>query len=103
MIAWGLQDPQLQEWYITNQERINAMEFSEYMNELQDVWLPSDWERTARTKILSTPQGDRIFWEWALEMQNLNARLLGTLSHLRESALCNQLEPNRNLDLAEAC
>ncbi len=48
-------------------------------------------------------QGDQKFWDWALELQNLNVQLLGTTSHMWEGAIHNLLEANRNLDLTESC
>lgn len=102
-VAWSFQDPQMQEWYIVNQEQIDAMEFPDYMNELRKVWLPSDWEQTAQAKVLSTLQGDRVFWEWVMEIQNLKAHLRGTASHLSERMIHHQLEANHNPKLVEAC
>lgn len=102
-IVWGIQDPQIQSWYITNQTRIDVMSFRRYIVELKRVWLPSDWERTTRAKVLSTQQGDKIFWEWAVELQGSNVLLQGTQSHLTEDAIQNQIEANCNPELSEIC
>ncbi len=77
-IAWGFQDPHIQKWYITNQARIGVMDFAEYMGEMHNVWLPSDWARKAWAQILSAHQGDWKFWDWALEPQNKNTWAVGT-------------------------
>lgn len=34
-ITWGIQDPWIQNWYLMNHERINAMSFRRYMLELR--------------------------------------------------------------------
>ncbi len=93
-IAWGIQDPHIQSWYMANQEQINNMSFSRYMAELCQVWLPSDWERTLRGKVLSTKQGEQTFWEWVVDIQNVNMLLQGIASYLSKDAIHNQIEAN---------
>lgn len=56
-----------------------------------------------QAKVLSTPQGDKAFWDWAVEIQSNNVLLQGTTSYLNEDALWNQIEANRWLKLSEAC
>lgn len=102
-ITWGIQDPRMQDWYMTNQARIDAMSFCRYLVELKRVWLPSDWERTTRAKVLSTQQGDKKFWEWVVDLQGTNLLLQGTQSYLMEDTLLNQIEANRHLELSDIC
>lgn len=102
-IAWSIQDPWVQNWYITHQRRIDEMDFLTYMEELQRVWLPTDWERTIHARVLATSQGDRNFWDWAVELQSTNTLLFSTASHLNEDAMRNQLEASRNTELTEMC
>lgn len=33
-VAWGIQDPQVQNWYIANQFQIDMMDFDTYMGKL---------------------------------------------------------------------
>ncbi len=53
--------------------------------------------------MLSTQQGEKIFWEWVVDLQGTNVLLQGTQSHLSEDAIGNQIEANRHPDLSEIC
>lgn len=81
-IAWGVQDPRIQNWYNANQARINALEFDKYIEELKTMWLPADWEASISARVWSLQQRDQIFWEWVVEVQGTNTLLLGTPSFL---------------------
>ncbi|KAG1811897.1 uncharacterized protein BJ212DRAFT_1483600 [Suillus subaureus] len=83
-VAWGMQDPHIQDWYITNQEEIDVMMFKEYMAEVCSVWLPIGWADTVRRKMLASRQGQRAFSEWAIDVQSQNTLLRGMASHLPE-------------------
>ncbi|KAG2340780.1 hypothetical protein BDR05DRAFT_1002179 [Suillus weaverae] len=99
-VAWGMQDPQIQDWYITNQERIDLMTFREYMAEVHTVWLPIGWADTVQRKMLASMQGQRAFSEWAIDMQSQNTLLRGTTSHLADINILYHLESHMNIDLA---
>ncbi|KAG8218243.1 hypothetical protein J3R82DRAFT_3842 [Butyriboletus roseoflavus] len=45
-IAWNLQDPYIQDWYINDADCLNALSFNEFIKEICKVWLPSDWDAT---------------------------------------------------------
>lgn len=92
----------MQSWYMANQVRINMMTFKEYINELRNVWLPSEWEALTRSQVLASQQGGKPFWEWAIEMQGTNALLMGTQSQLSEAALRNQLKAGQHPDLSNS-
>lgn len=42
-VAMAFQDLCIQNWYMTNETRINVMTFKGYMAELCQVWLLSEW------------------------------------------------------------
>ncbi|KAG1815135.1 uncharacterized protein BJ212DRAFT_1481671 [Suillus subaureus] len=79
MIAFRMLDPHLHTWYLT-------------------WWIALDAGTFAK-KVLGSQQGSRIFYKWALELQNQNALLYGNTAHLMDTQLCNQLEANICKDL----
>ncbi|KAG1873487.1 hypothetical protein C8R48DRAFT_746187 [Suillus tomentosus] len=99
-IAWGMQDPRIQDWYLTNQEEMDLMTFKEYMAEVRRVWLPSGWADIVRRKMLASMQGQRPFSEWAIEVQSQNTLLRGTASHLTDVNVLYHLESHMNVELA---
>ncbi|KAG2752641.1 hypothetical protein P692DRAFT_20724843 [Suillus brevipes Sb2] len=74
-VAWGMQEPVIQDWYVTNRERIDKLTFAEYMSEVRDYWLPSGWSDIVRRKMLASTQGQRAFNEWAVDVQRQNSTL----------------------------
>ncbi|KAG2095734.1 uncharacterized protein F5147DRAFT_778632 [Suillus discolor] len=98
-VAWGMQEPSVQEWYLNDQERMDELTFGEYMDEVRAYWLPSDWADTMRQKLLSSCQENKVFSDWAIEVQSLNALLRNTTSHLTELNLRYHLEAHMNADL----
>lgn len=98
-VAWGMQEPTVQEWYIVDQERLDKLTFDAYMAEVRAYWLPTDWADTTRQKMLSSFQGNKTFNDWAIEIQGQNALLRGTPSHMTELALRHHLEAHMQPDL----
>ncbi|KAG1841699.1 hypothetical protein DFJ58DRAFT_610860, partial [Suillus subalutaceus] len=99
-VAWGLQEPRIQDWYMTNQDEIDLMTFKEYMAEVREIWLPIGWADTIRRKMLASTQGQRAFSEWAIDVQSQNTLLRGTPSHLADVNILYHLESHMNIDLA---
>lgn len=98
-VAWGMQEPLIQDWYLNDQERMDELTFTEYMAEVRAYWLPMDWADDTRQELLSSFQGNKSFSEWAVEVQNLNALLRGTDSHLTELNIRYHLEAHMQPDL----
>ncbi|KAG2129139.1 hypothetical protein DEU56DRAFT_741575, partial [Suillus clintonianus] len=94
MIAFGMLDPRLHTWYLTQRATLDAGTFQNYMKALRDAWLESHWANKLRKKVLGSRQGTRPFYEWALDVQNQNALLYGNPTYLDETQLRNQLEAN---------
>ncbi|KIK36766.1 hypothetical protein CY34DRAFT_32780, partial [Suillus luteus UH-Slu-Lm8-n1] len=92
MIASGMKDPRLRTWYLTQRATLDAGTFSEYMEALRNAWLECHWASKLRKKVLGSQQGTRAFYEWALDIQSLNALLYGNPSHLSDIQLRDQLE-----------
>ncbi|KAG1854083.1 hypothetical protein C8R48DRAFT_610217 [Suillus tomentosus] len=47
-VAWGMQEPPVQEWYLNDQDRLNRLTLEAYMKEVRAYWLPSDWADVTR-------------------------------------------------------
>ncbi|KIK36858.1 hypothetical protein CY34DRAFT_93677, partial [Suillus luteus UH-Slu-Lm8-n1] len=99
-VAWGMQDPRIQDWYLVNRKEIDELTFDEYMAEVRRVWLPTGWADTVRRKMLASTQGQRSFMEWAIDVQSQNTILRGTPSHLADANILYHLEAHLNADLA---
>lgn len=102
-VAWGMLDPRLQDWYMTNRAALDAMSFADYMKDFRTNWLDSDWAAQVRKKLLSSAQGTRPFTEWAAELQSTNALLTGETCYFSKTLMRNQLEANMNDDLSADC
>ncbi|KIK38836.1 hypothetical protein CY34DRAFT_90294, partial [Suillus luteus UH-Slu-Lm8-n1] len=98
-VAWGMQEPSIQDWYINDQERMDKLSFDKYMKEVRAYWLPTDWADITRQKLLSSCQDSKAFSDWAVEVQRLNSLLRGTESHLTELNLRYHLEVHMQPDL----
>ncbi|KAG1775492.1 hypothetical protein EV702DRAFT_972901, partial [Suillus placidus] len=94
MIASGMTDPRLRTWYLTQRATLDAGTFAEYMTALRSAWLESHWATKLRKKVLGSQQGSRVFYEWALDIQSLNALLYRNPTHLSDVQLRSQLEAN---------
>ncbi|KIK36119.1 hypothetical protein CY34DRAFT_95004, partial [Suillus luteus UH-Slu-Lm8-n1] len=95
-VAWGMQEPIIQDWYLNDQDRFNSLSFADYIKEVRDYWLPSDWENTVRQNMLSSTQGQRSFIEWAVEIQSKNTLLRDTESYFTDVYLKYHLESHMN-------
>ncbi|KAG2347974.1 hypothetical protein BDR05DRAFT_996297 [Suillus weaverae] len=75
-VAWGMQDPIIQDWYLNDQEHMDKLTFKEYLAE-----------------------GQYPFKEWAVKIQSQNTLLRGTTSHLDDVNLLYHLKLHMNSDL----
>ncbi|KAG1756884.1 uncharacterized protein EDB91DRAFT_1262498 [Suillus paluster] len=74
-------DPHLRTWYLTQRAILDAGTFADYMTALRSAWLESHWAMKLCKKVLGSQQGNCAFYEWALDLQNLNALLYGNPTH----------------------
>ncbi|KAH7903811.1 hypothetical protein BJ138DRAFT_1020039, partial [Hygrophoropsis aurantiaca] len=102
-IVWGMRDARLADWYLTNKVVIDALTFAEYMVLLRDKWLEANWQSRIRQKLLSSRQNNRRFYEWAVELQSINAILRDDPAHLSNAQLRFHLEANMHPSLHEEC
>ena len=94
-----LQDLSIADWLDTNEERLKALEFSAFMDQLRERALEKDWDRKIYMSILSSKQGERTFHEWAYELQTRNALLRGSPYHFNEKAFRDRLQINMDPSL----
>ncbi|KAG1793834.1 uncharacterized protein HD556DRAFT_1191829, partial [Suillus plorans] len=99
-VAWGMQEPIIQDWYLNDQDRFNKLSFADYIKEVRAYWLPADWADSVRQKMLSSTQGQKPFNEWAVEVQSKNTLLRDSTSHLNDTNLKYHLESHMHPDLA---
>ena len=100
-VAEGMFEPRLISWYQADQTRIDALSLADYIKELSALVLDKNWAHDILEKILSSKQGNRVFIDWKIEVENLNAILLtSSPTHaLSTSALKLQLQSNLHPDL----
>ena len=102
-VAWGMHDPRLQDWYLTEQEEIDELSFADYMSQLREKWLEADWQSKVQNRLLGTPQGVQNFYEWVIKLQSVNALLRDDPSHLSLQQLRYQIEAMMNDNLWANC
>ena len=100
-VAEAMLEPRLIAWYQAGQARIDALTLNQYLEELSKLVLEKNWAHKIRDTTISSKQGDRLFIDWKIELENLNAILTtSSPSHaLSENGLKVQLEANLNTEL----
>lgn len=100
-VAEAILEPRLIGWYQADQGRIDLLSLDDYLKELASLVLDKNWAHDIQEQILSSRQGDRVFIDWKIEVENLNAILMtSTPSYaLSRASLKNQLHANLNPDL----
>ena len=100
-VAEAMLEPRLVAWYQAGQSRIDALSLEKYLEELAQLVLEKNWAHKIRDMIISAKQGDRPFFDWKIEMENLNAILTtSSPSHaLTPEGLMIQLAANLNTEL----
>ena len=99
-VAWGLHDPRIQQWYAIDAGCLNILDFTSFMAELRNYWLPTDWAADLRLKMLSSHQGSHPFHEWVIDVQTQNTMLANHDGHMNDQGLRFHFEANMNKDLA---
>ena len=94
-------EPYLIAWYQANQSHIDGLTLNAYLLELSQLVLERNWVHNILKTILSSSQGNRVFIDWKIEMENLNT-ILATLAPaqaLTKVQLKVQLQSNLHPDL----
>ena len=100
-VAEGMFEPCLVVWYQADQFQIDALTLDQYLAELTQLALKRNWAHTILETILSSFQGDCIFMDWKIEVENLNAILTTSVpaKALTKVQLKVQLQSNLHPDL----
>jgi len=71
-IITAFKDPLVRDWITSNRETLVKLTFDEFMKQLRDMFLPTDWEENVRTQILGSkmPRNERfILWAQGYKQQ----------------------------------
>jgi hypothetical protein len=100
-VAEGMFEPCLVAWYQANQTWIDLLSLNGYLLELSQLILEKNWAHDILETILSSVQGNRVFINWKIEMENLNAILTTSAPTkvLTKDRLKVQLQSNLHPDL----
>jgi hypothetical protein len=100
-VAEGMFEPRLVAWYQADQTRIDSLSLEGYLSELSQLVLEKNWAHDILETILSTTQGNRVFIDWKIEMENLNMILATSALNkvLTKVQLKVQLQSNLHPDL----
>ena len=71
-VAEGMFKPCLIAWYQADQAQIDALTLDGYLAELSLLVLEKNWDHKVLKMILSSSQGDRVFIDGKIEIENLN-------------------------------
>ncbi|KAG9224343.1 hypothetical protein CCMSSC00406_0004842 [Pleurotus cornucopiae] len=79
------------------------MDWETYKDQMRSLFLPTDWEYTARMAVLRLKQGSRPFMDFALELMGKNNLLAGTTSFMNDDFIRDAIEAGMEPDLAQEC
>lgn len=96
----GLRDTCIQDWVSLNCERLLRLTFPAFMTEFKELYLPKDWEEITCIELLQMNQGNKLFWDWAIQVQTKNSILIDTDSYLDKDQLRNCMEAGMNPKVA---
>ena len=88
-------------WYQADQTRIDGLILDAYLLELSQLVLERNWSHDILKTILSSSQGNQVFIDWKIELENLNAILATSAptKALTKAELKTQLQSNLHPDL----
>ena len=100
-VAEGMFEPRLVAWYQADQTRIDTLSLDAYLTELAQLVLEKNWSHDILETILSSSQGNQVFIDWKIELENLNAILATSAptKALTKAELKTQLQSNLHPDL----
>lgn len=72
----------------------------DYLVEVHNYWLPTDWSDSVYCKMLASVQGQHPFNKWVVDIQSQNTLLRDTTLHLSDINLLYHLKSDVNSELA---
>jgi hypothetical protein len=73
----------MQSWIESDSTRLTSLSFADFMLEVKQKWLPSDWEDELIQELIA-PQGECEFYEWSVSIRKANNELeaVDSLQHI---------------------
>jgi hypothetical protein len=103
-VLFEIKDLRLSRWIEANESSLQQKSFADFMADLREEALDTNWARKLRTEILRTLQDDRTFFDWVCEIESKNAILFSVPSaRISNQQLCDHLEAHMNIALAQRC
>ncbi|KAF9492204.1 hypothetical protein BDN71DRAFT_1509674 [Pleurotus eryngii] len=102
-VAYGMTSVHAIRWLAANGPGLPSMEWDTYKDQMRALFLPTDWEYTARMAVLRLKQGSRPFMDFALDAMGRNNLLAGTASFMNDDFLQDAIEAGMDPELAVEC
>lgn len=102
-VAYGMSSVHAIRWLAANGPTLPSMDWKTYKDQMCALFLPTDWEYTARMSVLRLKQGSRPFMDFALDAMGRNNLLAGTDSFMNDDFLRDTIEAGMDPDLAAEC
>ncbi|KAF9489190.1 hypothetical protein BDN71DRAFT_1401992 [Pleurotus eryngii] len=102
-VAYGMTSVHAIRWLAANGPSLPEMDWETYKDQMRTLFLPSDWEYTARMAVLCLKQGSRPFMDFALDAMARNNFLTGTVSFMNDDFLRDAIEAGMDPELAQEC
>ncbi|KAK7684482.1 hypothetical protein QCA50_012429 [Cerrena zonata] len=102
--ATGLQDPLVQDWYMTGCDAFDLLTFTEFVLCMKKRWLNTGWEAEIVTHIIRSRQFENnLFEDWVITLEKKNTLLKGTTFHFDDTRLRDQITANACDNVRDAC
>ncbi|KAF4591255.1 hypothetical protein EYR40_009858 [Pleurotus pulmonarius] len=102
-VAYGMTSVHAIRWLAANGPALPSMDWDTYKDQMRALFLPTDWEYTARMSVLRLKQGSRPFMDFALDAMGRNNLLADTPSFLNDDFLRDAIEAGMEPELAQEC
>ncbi|KAF8236977.1 hypothetical protein L208DRAFT_1250070, partial [Tricholoma matsutake] len=73
-IIYSFESEFMQSWIESDSECLSSLTFAEFMIEIKQKWLPTDWEDELIQELIA-PQGDLEFYQWSVSVCKVNNEL----------------------------
>ncbi|KAF4602469.1 hypothetical protein EYR40_005676 [Pleurotus pulmonarius] len=102
-VAYGMSSVHAIRWLAANGPALPSMDWDTYKDQMRTLFLPTDWEYTARMAVLRLKQGTRPFMDFALDAMGRNNLLADTPSFMNDDFLRDAIEAGMEPELAQEC
>ncbi|KAF9487602.1 hypothetical protein BDN71DRAFT_1513801 [Pleurotus eryngii] len=102
-VAYGMTSVYAICWLAANGPLLLEMDWDTNKEQMHVLFLPTDWEYTARMAVLRLKQGSRPFMDFALDTMARNNLLASTVSFMNNDFLRDAIEAGMDPELAQEC